>query len=42
MNANAVKPPKKPLPPPGRKLSAAEARAHVNKKFAKALAMLAK
>jgi hypothetical protein len=39
---NAIKSPKKPLPPPGRKLTPAQARAHANKKFAKALAMLAK
>ena len=33
---------KKPLPPPGRKLTPSQARARVNKKFARALAMLAK
>jgi hypothetical protein len=33
---------KAPIPPPGRKLSAKEARALVHKQFGKALAMLAK
>ena len=40
---STVKPVKKTkIPPPGRKLTAAEARALANKKFAKALSMLAK
>ena len=39
----AVKVPRKKIvPPPGRKLSAKEARALANKQFGKALAMLAK
>ena len=33
---------KAPIPPPGRKLSAKEARALVHKQFGKALSMLAK
>jgi hypothetical protein len=37
-----TKPPKKPLPPPGRKLSLKEAQERVHKKFAKAFAKLAK
>jgi hypothetical protein len=40
--APAKTPKRKIVPPPGRKLSAKEARALVNKKFGKALAMLAK
>jgi len=38
----ATKPPKKPLPPPGRKLTLKEAQERVHKKFAKAFAKLAK
>ena len=37
-----TKPPKKPLPPPGRKLSLKEAHERVHKKFAKAFAKLAR
>jgi len=39
---NVTNPKKKAIPRPGRKMSAAEAREHVNRKFGKALAKLAK
>ena len=42
MNTVKTPPQKRVIPPPGRKLSAAEARAFVNKQFAKAFAKLAK